>query len=48
LPLLEEVNALIKFAQRRDIFIYNFVVVVNICQANIYMMDINRSISKFF
>jgi hypothetical protein len=35
LPLLESMNALIKFPQRRDIFIYDFVAVVKIYQENL-------------
>jgi hypothetical protein len=38
LPLLEAVNALIKFAQRRDVFICDFVATVEICQVDLYMM----------
>jgi len=37
LPLLESVNALIKFMQGRDDFIYDFVVVVKIYQTNLYI-----------
>ncbi len=54
LPLLEAVNALIKFAQGKDIFIYDFVAVVEIYQAKLYMMysnpsnNINMNISKCF
>ncbi len=54
LPLLEAINALIKFAQGRDIFIYDFVEVVKIYQAKLYMMysnpsnNINMNISKCF
>jgi hypothetical protein len=38
LPLLEAVNALIKFAQGRDIFICDFVATIKICQVDLYMM----------
>jgi len=38
LPLLEAMNALIKFAQEKDVFICNFVAVVKIYQTNFYMM----------
>ncbi len=38
LPLLEAMNALIKFAQRRDIFICEVVVAIMIYQTNLYMM----------
>jgi hypothetical protein len=54
LPLLKVVNALIKFAQGKDVFIYGFVAIVEIYQAKLYMMysnpsnNINMSISKCF
>ncbi len=54
LPLMEVVNALIKFAQGRDVFIYNFVAIIKICQVDLFMMylihsqAINMNISKFF
>jgi hypothetical protein len=54
LPLLESVNAIIKFAQRRDIFICDFVAIVKIYQTNLYkwciqiQIIINMSISKCF
>ncbi len=38
LPLLEAMHALIKFAQGKDIFICDFVVVIKICQIDLYMM----------
>jgi hypothetical protein len=41
LPMLESVNALMKFAQVRDIFIcdYNeYIVTVKICQVDLYKM----------
>jgi hypothetical protein len=37
LPLLKVVNILIKFAQRKNIFICNFVTIIKIFQANIFM-----------
>jgi len=37
LPLLKATNALIKFAQGKDVFIYDFVVAVKIYLANLYM-----------
>jgi len=54
LPLLEAMNALIKFAQGRDVFICDFVAIIKIYQTNIYMMysnpssNINMNISKCF
>jgi hypothetical protein len=41
-PLLEVGNALIKFAQGRDIFIYDFVVAIKSFQVDIYMMYSNQ------
>jgi hypothetical protein len=41
LPMLESINALMKFAQARDIFIcdYNdYIVAVKICQVDLYKM----------
>jgi hypothetical protein len=38
LPLLEAINALIKFVQRRHAFICDFVVVVQIWQVDFFMM----------
>jgi hypothetical protein len=38
LPLLGVVNILIKFAKRNNIFICNFVTIIKICQADIFMM----------
>jgi uncharacterized membrane protein len=43
LPLLEVVNALIKFAQGRDVFIYDFVATIKICQIYLYMMYLDPS-----
>jgi len=31
MPMLEIVHALIKFASKRDVFIYDYVVAINIC-----------------
>ena len=38
LPLLESMNSLMKFAQARDVFIYDYVADMGICQAELYMM----------
>ncbi len=35
LPLLEVVNALIKYVQGRDVFICDFVATIKICQTNL-------------
>jgi hypothetical protein len=43
LPLLEVMNALIKFAQKRDIFSCDFVAVVKIYQTNLYMIYLDPS-----
>jgi hypothetical protein len=42
LPLLEAMNALIKFAQGRDTFIYGFVATIKSFQVNLYMMYSNQ------
>ena len=38
LPLLEAVDTLVNFAQKRDIYICNFMVAMKICQASLYKM----------
>jgi hypothetical protein len=43
LPLLKATDALIKFAQGKDVFIYDFVVAVKIYLANLYMMYFDPS-----
>jgi hypothetical protein len=43
LPLLEVMNALIKFAQKRDIFSCDFVAIVKIYQTNLYMIYLDPS-----
>jgi hypothetical protein len=43
LPLLEAINVLIKFAQRKDIFNRDFVATIKIYQENIYMIYSNPS-----
>jgi hypothetical protein len=43
LPLLEAVNFLIKYVQRRDVFIYDFVAIIKICQTNLYMIYLDPS-----
>ncbi len=48
LPMLESVNALMKFAQVRDIFIcdYNdYIVAIKICQIDLYKMYIDPTTS---
>jgi lipopolysaccharide/colanic/teichoic acid biosynthesis glycosyltransferase len=41
MPLIEAVNALIKFAQGGNVFICDFVVVIKICQIKFYMVYFN-------
>jgi hypothetical protein len=38
LRLLECVNDLMKFAQSQDVYILDYITIVYICQANLYMM----------
>jgi len=46
LPLLEFVHALIKFAQSRNVFMCDLVVIIKVCQGNIYNMYCDQT-SKF-
>ncbi len=51
LPMLEFVNALMKFAHDKDVFVCDCIAVVKICQADLYKMYIDPTISfrpKFF
>jgi hypothetical protein len=41
MPLLEVMNAIIKFAQGGDVFICDFVTTIKICQTNFYMVYSN-------
>jgi hypothetical protein len=41
LPLLEVVNALIKFVHGKDVFICDFVVVVKVFQSYLFMIYLN-------
>jgi hypothetical protein len=36
MPLLEVVHSLIKFTQLCEMFVYDFIVVVKICEGNVY------------
>jgi hypothetical protein len=38
LPLLEAINALIKFSQGKDVFMCDFMAIAKICLANLFMM----------
>jgi len=43
LPLLECINALMNFLQGRDVFIFDFMVVMKIYQVDLFMMYINST-----
>ncbi len=45
LPLLEAVNALIKFAQGKDVFMCDFMAIVKICLVNLFMMYLDPTTS---
>jgi hypothetical protein len=36
LPMLESINALMKFAQVNDVFVCDYIAVIKICQTNMY------------
>lgn len=38
LPLLESIDTLVNFAQKRDVYICDFVAAVKVCQADLYWM----------
>jgi hypothetical protein len=38
LPLLKSIHVLVKFAQMQDMFVYNLVAIVKVCQANLFNM----------
>jgi len=38
LPLLELIHSLIKFAQMKNVFMCNLVVVIKVCQGDVYNM----------
>lgn len=38
LPLLEAIDTLVNFAQRRDVYICDFVAAVKVCQGSLYRM----------
>jgi hypothetical protein len=46
LPLLEPIHALIKFTQIRDVYVRDLMVVIMVCQGDIYMMYYDQT-SKF-
>jgi hypothetical protein len=43
LPLLESINSLIKFVQVGNVFVFDMIVAVKICQVEIYMMYCNSA-----
>jgi hypothetical protein len=43
LPLMEAFGSLLKFAQRWDVFIYDFIVVVKVCQGQFYRLYFNNN-----
>jgi hypothetical protein len=38
MPMLKAVHSLIKFAQLRDVFVYDFISLVKICEGEVYWM----------
>ncbi len=38
MPLLKAVHSLIKFAQLKDVFVYDFIIIVKICERDVYRM----------
>ncbi len=38
LPMLESINALMKFVQTRDVFVCDYIITIKIYQANLYKM----------
>jgi hypothetical protein len=46
LPLLESIHALTKFTQINDVYVCDLVVVIKVCQGDIYMMYYDQT-SKF-
>lgn len=43
LPLLEAIDTLVVFAQKRDVYICDFVAAVKVCQASLYRMYEDRA-----
>jgi hypothetical protein len=46
LPLLESIDALVKFAQMKDVSVCDLVATIKLCQSDIYMMYCDQT-SKF-
>jgi hypothetical protein len=38
MPMLKAVHSLIKFAQLKDVFVCDFIIVVKICERDVYCM----------
>jgi hypothetical protein len=38
LPLMEAIGFLLKFVQRQDVFIFNFIITINVCQGQLYKL----------
>lgn len=45
MPLLETVDVLVTFAQKRDIFIFDFVVALKICEGQLYSLYVDKCTS---
>lgn len=45
LPLLEAIDSLVTFAQKRDVYICDFVAAVKVCQASLYRMYEDKATS---
>jgi len=45
LPLLEAIDTLVLFAQKRDVYVCDFVAAVKVCQASLYRMYEDRGTS---
>jgi hypothetical protein len=45
LPLLESVNSLITFSQSRNVFVFDYVAAIKICQAELYEMYVDSTSS---
>ncbi len=38
MPLLKVIHSLIEFAQLKDVFVYNFITIMKICEGDVYRM----------
>jgi hypothetical protein len=45
LPLLEAIDTLVMFAQKRDVYVCDFIAAVKVCQASLYRMYEDRGTS---